>query len=336
MSEQPTRLAAGSPEGSRQSQQGTHQAQQRIGVAVVGSLHYDIMLRTPHLPRLGETLIGSDWWWKPGGKGGNQAMAAARHGGTVHMIGALGADEFGAKLRESLGEAGVNHDLVRTAARGSGMSVALVEAAGDYSAVVVSGANLTIDAAQSGEAADALSRAKILILQNEISDAANVAAARIVRAAGGRVVYNAAPARQPAPEMAALTDVLVVNAVEAEMLGGGVVHDLASASAAARQLQALAPNIVVTAGGDGLALCHAGECSTLPAHAVENAQTHGAGDAFIGALAAVLAASEDLPGALAYANAAAALHVGAGAEAAGIGPAEVQAFLAARAVGWSG
>ena len=116
------RLAAGSPEESRPAQ-----ARNNHGVAVVGSLHYDIMVRTPYLPRQGETLIGSQWWWKPGGKGGNQAMAAARHGAAVEMIGALGADDFGAKLRGCLAGAGVGLGHIREAAGGTGMSVALVE-----------------------------------------------------------------------------------------------------------------------------------------------------------------------------------------------------------------
>ena len=280
-------------------------------IAVVGSLHYDIMLPTPHLPRLGETLMGSDWWWKPGGKGGNQAMAASRHGGAVYMIGALGADEFGAKLRQSLTDAGVNHDNVRTTERGSGMSVALVEAGGDYSAVVVSGANLTVDAAQIVEADGLLRQVSVLILQNEIGDAANVAAARIVHKAGGLVVYNAAPTHKISPEMTDLVDVLVVNAIEAEMFGAAVVNDLASALAAARQLRNFAPAVVVTAGSHGLALSEAARNATLPSHRVTGAQTHGAGDAFIGGLAARLAEGVDLEIALGYANAAAALHVGA-------------------------
>ena len=305
-------------------------------IAVVGSLHYDIMLRTPHLPRLGETLMGSDWWWKPGGKGGNQAMAASRHGGAVYMIGALGADEFGAKLRQSLTDAGVNHDNVRTTERGSGMSVALVEAGGDYSAVVVSGANLTVDAAQIVEADGLLRQVTVLILQNEVGDAANVAAARIVHEAGGLVVYNAAPTRKIAPAMTDLVDVLVVNAIEAEMFGAAAVNDLASASAAARHLRNFAPAVVVTAGRHGLALSGAGRNATLPAHRVARAQTHGAGDAFIGALAARLADGDDLEGALSYANAAAALHVGASeAGQALVSVSGVRALQQKQAVLWS-
>ncbi len=305
-------------------------------IAVVGSLHYDIMLRTPHLPRLGETLMGSDWWWKPGGKGGNQAMAAARHGGVVYMIGALGADDFGAKLRRSLDATGVNHDCVRTTERGSGLSVALVEAGGDYSAVVVSGANLTIDAAQITEADGLLRQIRVLILQNEIGDAANVAAARIVKEAGGFVVYNAAPARKTSPELLDLVDVLVVNAIEAEMFGAGAVEGLTSALAAARQLRVFAPAVVVTAGGHGLALSEDGLNATLPAHRVAGAQTHGAGDAFIGALSARLADGGDLSSALVYANAAAALHVGAKeAGRAVIGPADVRDLLQKHVVSWS-
>jgi len=297
-------------------------------IAVVGSLHYDIMLRAPHLPRLGETLAGSQWWWKPGGKGGNQAMAAARHGGLVHMIGAVGADDFAVRLRQSLHDAGVRHEQVQTVDRGSGMSVAVVEAAGDYAAVIVSGANLTIDDVQIGRSAELLRQARVLILQNEIGDPANIAAARLVRQAGGRIIYNAAPARQPAAPLTGLVDVLVVNAIEAEMLGGGVVKDLASASEATRRLAAMAPCIVVTAGSQGVAFSQPGRSSTLPAHQVAHAETHGAGDCFVGALAARVADGDDLASALCYANAAAALHVGSPeTDRARIGSAAVREFL---------
>lgn len=297
-------------------------------IAVVGSLHYDIMLRTPYLPRLGETLMGSAWGWKAGGKGGNQATAAARHGGNVAMIGALGADDFAVKLRHGLRSAGVGLGHVRTVETGSGMSVAMVEAGGDYSAVVVTGANASIDADQIAGAAELLREAKVLVLQNEIGEAANSAAARIVKAAGGRVVLNAAPARTLGRELAGNVDVLLVNAIEAEMLGAGPVDSLVSASAAARYLQTVAPSVVVTAGAQGVAFCLSGDSGSLAAHPVAQAQTHGAGDVFVGALAARLAADDGLPTALAYANAAAALHVGADeAKRALIGRADVRAFL---------
>ena len=298
-------------------------------IAVAGSLHYDIMLRTPYLPRQGETLIGSQWWWKPGGKGCNQAVAASRHGAAVEMIGALGTDDFGAKLRQHLEASGVGHRHVSQSAHGSGMSVAMVEPGGDYSAVVVSGANLAISVAQIEAAKELLSSVRVLILQNEIPESANAGAARIVQAAGGTVILNAAPARAFTDALNGSAGVLVVNAIEAEMLGASPVEDLATAVEAARRLRTIAPIVIVTAGGNGVAASAPGGDLRLPAHAVANPQTHGAGDVFVGALAARLAEGVALPEALAYANAAASLHVGASeAGQAGIGPEQVRAFLA--------
>jgi len=296
-------------------------------VAVVGSLHYDIMVATPYLPRTGETLIGEAWWWKPGGKGGNQAMAAARHGAEVEMIGCLGDDGFGVRLREWLAAAGVGLERVRTVAQGSGMSVALQQTDGDYAAVVVSGANREIDEVRVADEAAAIGRSDVLLLQNEIGEPASAAAARIAREAGVTVVHNAAPARPPGA-MSGLVDVLVVNAVEAEQLGGGLVDDLASASEAARALLAVAPSVIVTAGVAGVAAAARDERWSVPAHAVEAPDAHGAGDVFVGALATRLAENALLPDALRYANAAAALHVGTPEDARdAIGPAEVRRLL---------
>lgn len=282
---------------------------ERPRVCVVGSLHYDIMVRAPYLPRTGETLLGDSWWWRSGGKGANQAVAAARHGAEVRLVGCVGADGFGARLREQVAAAGVDLTHVRTVEQGSGMSVAIQEGGGDYAAVVVSGANLATDAAQVTEAGDAIRRGRVLVLQNEIAESTNAAAARLARSAGATVILNAAPARALG-SLAGLIDVLVVNAVEAEMLGGGHVDDLPSAAVAARTLRTLAPAVVVTAGGDGAVAADDRETVVLTAHPVDRAETHGAGDVFVGALAARLADGATLAQASRYANAAAALHVG--------------------------
>ncbi len=299
----------------------------RPQVAVAGSLHYDIMVQAPYLPRTGETLIGDAWWWKPGGKGGNQAMAAARHGAEVCMIGSLGDDGFGARLRTELAEAGVDLTHIRTVERGSGMSVALQQADGDYAAVVVSGANREIDEGQVASSGRAITDARVLVLQNEISEAASAAAARLARGASVTVIHNAAPARALA-ELAGLVDILVVNTVEAEQLGAGSIDGLASAARAASELRHLAASVVVTAGGAGVAAVDRAGSIELPPHPVERPVTHGAGDVFVGALAARLAIGEPLFGALRYANAAAALHVGTPeAERDGLGPADVVRLL---------
>jgi ribokinase len=226
------------------------------------------------------------------------------------MIGCLGDDAFGARLREQLAAAGVGLAHLRTVAPGSGMSVAIVQDCGDYAAVVVSGANRALDEGQVGAAAETLQKSRVLLLQNEIGEDANAAAAGLARAAGSTVILNAAPARPPAAGLGGLVDILVVNAVEAEMLGGGSVSDLGSAAAAARRLRKLSATVIVTAGAQGLAAMSDTESLEIAAHPVTHPETHGAGDAFVGALAAQLAESRPLPDALHYANAAAALHVG--------------------------
>lgn len=296
-------------------------------VTVVGSLHYDIMVSTPYLPRRGETLMGDAWWWKPGGKGGNQAMAAARHGAAVEMIGCLGDDGFGMRLRERLAAAGVGLERVRTVVQGSGMSVALQEREGDYAAVVVSGANREIDEDQVADEASTISASRVLLLQNEVSERASAAAASIAREAGVTVIHNAAPAR-PLSVLAGLVDVLIVNAVEAEQAGAERVDDLDGAARAARALGAAAPCVVVTAGSAGVAAATTeGPVEILP-HPVQRAESHGAGDVFVGAIGARLAAGEPLLEALRYANAAAALHVGSPADARdAMGPVDVYRLL---------
>lgn len=277
-------------------------------VSVVGSLHFDIMVQAPYLPRTGETLIGDAWWWKPGGKGGNQAMAAARHGARVEMIGCLGDDGFGARLRERLVAAGVGIDGVHTVAQGSGMSVAIQQAGGDYAAIVVSGANRDIDGEQVTRSAEIIGDSQVLVLQNEVPPVANVAAARLARATGTTVVLNAAPARS-LDDLVGLVDILVVNAIEAEMLGAGEVEGLEAGAEAALALRGLAPNVIVTLGAAGLAAASGRGTWTIPAHDVPRAESHAAGDTFVGALAARLAHGDELDTALRYANAAAALHV---------------------------
>jgi ribokinase len=284
-------------------------------VVVVGSLHYDIMVDAPDRPRKGETVTGYSWRPKFGGKGGNQAVAAAKAGAEARMAGAVGADEFGRFLLDALGAGGVDASRVaRLPDAGSGMSVAISDAGGDYGAVIVSGANLLVDSASLADPG-LWREARALILQNEMPDAINIAAGRAARTAGATVCLNAAPYRPLTGELAALVDVIVVNALEAEQLGGLAVTDLASAAAAAAALAGRFPAVVVTAGGEGVAGVRRGEDPVvLPALPVTLVSTHGAGDAFVGALVTALAAGRSFAECLRSANAAAATHVSTRAE----------------------
>lgn len=279
-------------------------------IVVVGSLHYDIMVDAPDRPRKGETVTGHAWAPKFGGKGGNQAVSASRAGAAVRMVGAVGDDEFGRFLLDALEASGVDATRVAKLPRtGSGMSVAISDSEGDYGAVIVSGANLKIDTAAISKA-DLWTDADVVILQNEVPDAVNLAAARAAREAGVIVCLNAAPFRALPDDLASLLDVLVVNAIEAEGLCGRPVTDLPSASAAARELATRFPGVVVTAGGAGVAGVRSGDAPVaLEARPVKLVNTHGAGDAFVGAFASSLAADLTFAESLATANEAAARHV---------------------------
>jgi len=228
------------------------------------------------------------------------------------MIGAVGDDDFGTALLTNLDRAGVDRRFVRVApGAGSGMSVAIFDEGGDYGAVIVSGSNLTLGDKDIAAASDAVAKTSVLLLQNEVPEAANIAAARAVKAQGGRILLNAAPARKLSGELIALVDILVVNAIEAEFLAGlAVVETLEGASQAARRLVDLCPTAIVTAGGEGVACCdRSGGAFALPAIPVKVVSTHGAGDEFVGALAAALARGEVMRAAVTAANAASALLV---------------------------
>lgn len=281
-------------------------------VLVAGSLHHDIMVEADHLPRRDETAIGRRWYPKFGGKGGNQAVAVARAGATSRMLGAVGDDGFGTFLRDGLRAGGVDDRYVAVLPGvGSGMSVAIQDASGDYAATIVSGANLCIDPLVL-EDRDLWQEVRLLVLQNEVPEALNLAAARAARARGVAVLLNAAPARALPAALVPLIDVLVVNAVEAEMMGAGPVTDLVSAAGAARALSDRFPTVVVTAGSRGLAAVTPDQSFTLAAEAVTVVSSHGAGDAFVGALAAGLARGQDFRASVGAASQAAARHVAGG------------------------
>jgi ribokinase len=281
-------------------------------VVVFGSLHYDIMVHGPARPRKGETVTGDSWHPKCGGKGGNQAVSAAKTGIATSMIGAVADDDFGHALTDNLGRNNVDHRFVRTVSGvGSGMSVAIFDGEGDYGAVIVSGSNLMLGQADVEAASEALIDGAMLVLQNEVPDHANVSAARATKAAGGKVVLNAAPARPLSADLQQLVDVLVVNAIEAEQLAElPVVDTLEGAAKAAKLLASRFPVVVVTAGGDGVACATCeGEAFSIEAIKVKLVSTHGAGDEFTGVLASELARGRGIRAAVEVANRAAAVLV---------------------------
>ncbi|SOE97779.1 ribokinase [Burkholderia sp. D7] len=280
-------------------------------VAVLGSLHMDVLVSAARLPTLGETLIGNDWCQTPGGKGLNQAVACARAGAAVAMLGAVGDDAFGDALLAHLESQtiGVN-GVARVPGARSGMSIA-VRTPDDYAAVVSSQVNASLTEEMLQAWSDTLSSTGILVLQNEIPETVNVAAAALIRERGGRVVLNAAPARAFSEAMLAHTSILVVNAVEAGMMGADPVEDLASAWNGCRQLgEQFGCAVVVTAGPHGAAWTdHMADYGTVAGERVDVISSHGAGDTFIGHLVAQLASGAQLGQAVAIANRQAAVFV---------------------------
>jgi len=279
-------------------------------VVVVGSLHYDIMVDAPDRPRKGETVIGFSWRPKFGGKGGNQAVAAAQAGAVVRMFGAVGDDDFGDFLMSRLVSAGVDaRHVARTGGRGSGMSVAISDSSGDYGAVIVSGANTAADPESLSDPA-LWQGAGILVLQNEMPERVNLASANAANRIGVSVCLNAAPYRPLSDEFAAKVDILIVNSIEAEQFCGHPVRDRSSAKLAAEALSSRFATVIVTAGGDGVVGVMRGrEAVSIPALPVRLVSTHGAGDVFVGSLAAGLAAGRAFAECLRLANEAAAVHV---------------------------
>lgn len=279
-------------------------------IIVLGSLHYDIMVEAPDRPVKGETVTGTCWYPKFGGKGGNQAVAARQHGAHVRLISATGNDNFADYLHARLAQAEVNTNYIaRLDNESTGMSVAIQDSDGDYGAVIVSGANLAI-APEVLEDSDLWQNSSILLLQNEVPESLNKLAATRARELGMPVCLNAAPARTMSDDFLNLVDILVVNALEAQALGSAVVDSLDAAVKAAQCLSDRFSIVIVTAGGDGVAAFSVETgVVKIPAKPVEISSTHGAGDTFTGVLCAEMASGSGLADALGVANESAAKHV---------------------------
>src|SRR5690606_33505742 len=266
-------------------------------VLVAGSANLDLVVRAPRVPAPGETLLGGDLQTFPGGKGANQAVACARAGGApTTMLVALGGDAQGARLRDSLCGAGV--DLVeKRVDAASGVAFICIAESGENSIVVAPGANdlLTPDDLPP---LDGISH---LLLQLETPLASVTAWAERARAAGTRVVLNAAPAQALPPRLLAAVDVLVVNEVELAMLAG----DTSDLEAALHRLPV--PRVIATLGCEGCVAREDGTILRQEALAMVVAGTPAAGDTFCGALVAALARGDALPRALREASAASAL-----------------------------
>lgn len=280
-------------------------------VLVVGSLNMDLRIRTPRLPAPGETLTGSGFDTDGGGKGANQAVAAARQGARVAMLGAVGQDAHGAALLAALQADGIDtHAVERIAGTPSGTAAILLMPDGENSIVVIPGANHALTPERVRAQADRLRQARVVVAQLECPLDAVAEALAIAREAGAVTVLNAAPVQPLGDALLGQLDWLVVNEIEAAALAGMPVPGPAEARAVAEQLRRRGPRqVLVTLGAEGLVLAGPEGTLALPAPRVQAIDTTGAGDTVVGALAAALAAGRPLREALTRAQAAAALAV---------------------------
>lgn len=272
-------------------------------IVVLGSANVDLVVRQPRRAEPGETVFGTSFQTGPGGKGLNQAVAAARAGGGVAFIGAVGDDAFGAQLRATLEAEGIDTRALRTTAAPTGIAQITLTDDGENSITVVAGANGLADLRD--DERTLIAEASHLVVQLERPEPLLIEALRHARAHGVTTVLTPAPARSPLTELIGLADVLVPNAGEAALLAG--VPDV---EAAAVSLSLAAHTVVVTRGADGAVVAQEGEIvSRVPARRATPIDTTGAGDTFTGVLVAGLSQGAPLGEALAAAAAAASITV---------------------------
>ncbi|WP_319016911.1 ribokinase [Diaphorobacter aerolatus] len=277
---------------------------------VLGSLNMDMVLRVPHMPVAGETLLGRDLRYVPGGKGGNQAVSCARQGAQVRLLSCVGNDAYGEQLLASLRADGIDVSHVMHAGdAATGVAVISVDDAGQNQIVVLAGANQRLSVAE-----DLLERllrdARFVVLQFETPLAEVAKALRIARKVSCKVALNPSPMQAIAPSWWGSIDVLVVNETEAAALSGLAVQDVQQAAIAAQQLFARGvAQVVVTLGANGAVACDAHGARWHEALKVQAVDSTAAGDTFLGALAVQLAGGATLDAATQWAMRAASICV---------------------------
>ena len=298
-------------------------------VVVIGSLNMDLVTRAPRLPKGGETLIGQSFTTVSGGKGANQAVAAARLGAQVSMIGCVGNDAYGEALRGALLAEQIDCRAVSTVDGSSGVALIVVDDSSQNSIVIVPGANGALTAETIDRFDSVIRAADVLICQLEVPDASVGHALKRGRELGKTVILNPAPASRPLPsDWYASIDYLIPNESEASALSGLSVDSLDTAQAAATRLIALgAGKVIITLGAQGSLFADGQRFEHFPAPVVRAVDTTAAGDTFVGGFAAALAAGNDEAQAIRFGQVAAALSVTrAGAQPSIPALSDVQAF----------
>ena len=280
-------------------------------VFVAGSINMDVVATAERHPRIGETVAGNAVLYFPGGKGANQAVAAAKLGAPTRLIGRLGKDAFGDELKAFLAAQGVDLSFVQQTSEAHTGTALITLANADNTIVVIPGANALVSAAD--VAAPVLAKGDIAVSQFEISLSSISAFLHRARAAGATTILNPAPAIEFGRELLDLVDILILNESELGLLAKTELRDTDDPAVfieAVRSLQTgKDKTICVTLGKRGVLALVAGKPLIIPGHTVKALDTTGAGDCFVGAVAAQLAAGKSIHEALAYANAAASICV---------------------------
>jgi ribokinase len=283
----------------------------RSKVVVFGSLNMDLVVRVPRMPQAGETLSGHGFLSNPGGKGANQAVACARQGAQVQMVGRVGDDGFGLELRAALVAQGVDAGaVIATSGVSTGVAMIMVDDNAQNCIAVVPGANASVGLEDAEALRGRLADAGLLLLQLEVPMASVLRAAAIAKEAGCTVLLNPAPAQALPEALWPLLDILVVNETEARLFSGLPSVDASNAADAAAQLLLRGPrHVIVTLGEHGVAWASAAGTRHFEARRVPAVDTTAAGDTFIGALGALLVEGRPMEEAVAHAIRAAAICV---------------------------
>ncbi|MBL8950870.1 MAG: ribokinase [Myxococcaceae bacterium] len=278
-----------------------------VDVLVIGGANTDFLVKGSKLPTVGETVEGDTYYSGPGGKGANQAVAAARLGAKVAFVGRVGADTRGAELVSALAAEGIDVSHVLHDPLGvTGAALVMVEGRGQKQIHTAPGANLLVTVRDVVAAADLFAEAKVVLLQLEVPQAAVETAVRLANAAGARVVLDPAPPRELPDSLLRGVHVIRPNVAEARALTGVEVHDRASAAKAGHQLRERGAKFAVVGAPGGNLLVGPNLERWFAELEIEPVDATGAGDAMAGALAAELAAGHGLEAACEVATAAAA------------------------------